>query len=165
MQPINSFAPICNPSTTILILGSMPGKASLTANQYYAHPRNAFWPVMGSIAHFDASLPYEARVNALKSANIAVWDVLQQCIRPGSLDSAIQKSSRVPNNFSAFFKQHIHIRLIAFNGAEAETSFKKYVSMNLELTDVNLVRLPSSSPTHTMPLDKKLLAWRTLLNT
>jgi len=163
MHPINSFAPICSPSAAILILGSIPSKASLSADQYYAHPRNAFWPVMSRIVHFDTNLPYDARVNALKTANIAVWDVLQQCIRPGSLDSAIQSGSRIANDFVTFFKHHPHIRLIAFNGVEAETSFKKHVLVNLKRINVSFVRLPSSSPAHTMSFEKKLLAWRSLL--
>lgn len=165
MRPINSFVPICSPSATTLILGSMPSNASLTAAQYYAHPRNAFWPIMANIYQFNPAMPYEDRIKALKAADIAVWDVLQQCIRPGSLDSAIKKGSRVPNNFTAFFKEHPYIRLIAFNGAEAETSFNKHVLPNLELANTNLVRLPSSSPAHTLPLEKKMSAWRTLLAT
>ena len=83
------FPPIASPDARILILGSMPGRASLAAGQYYAHPRNAFWPIMGSLLDFDASRDYPARVDALKVAGIAVWDILDSCHRPGSLDSAI----------------------------------------------------------------------------
>ncbi len=120
MTKVNSFAPIANPTATILILGSIPGTASIKANQYYAHPRNAFWPIMGTLFNFDSALPYEARIGAIKKSNVAVWDVLLTCIRPGSLDSAIQTGSRIPNDFAVFFNQHPFIRLIAFNGVEAE---------------------------------------------
>jgi len=95
---VTSFPPIAKPSASILILGSMPGIASLEATQYYAHPRNAFWPIMADLYGFEVTLPYPARIEALKAANVALWDVLQQCERQGSLDSAIKKASRIPND-------------------------------------------------------------------
>ena len=164
MHTVTSFPPITNPSAHILILGSMPGIASLNANQYYAHPRNAFWPIMAAIYHFDATLPYETRITALTSAHVAVWDVLQCCERQGSLDSAIKTGSRIPNNFATFFEQHPHIRLIVFNGAEAENSFKKHVQITLKLTtECRLIRLPSTSPAHAIALEEKLSIWRSAL--
>lgn len=87
MHKAKCFNPITNQSAKILILGSMPGVKSLEANEYYAHPRNAFWPIMNAIFGFDAALPYTQRIAALKAANVALWDVLQQCERTGSLDS------------------------------------------------------------------------------
>jgi double-stranded uracil-DNA glycosylase len=164
MTKVNSFAPIANPTATILILGSMPSIASIKANQYYAHPRNAFWPIMSKLFNFEASLSYESRIQALKQANIAVWDVLQSCIRLGSLDSAIKKGSRIPNDFSAFLNQHPCIRLIAFNGAEAEQSFNQYVVNNLNLPKLTYVRLPSTSPAHAIPLAQKIVAWRSIID-
>ncbi len=164
MTKVNSFAPIANPTATILILGSIPSIASIKANQYYAHPRNAFWPIMANLFDFDASLPYAVRIQALKKANIAVWDVLQSCDRSGSLDSAIQAGSRVSNDFYSFFKQHKHIRLVAFNGAEAEKSFKKYALNKLNLPEFIYSRLPSTSPAHTLSLSQKISAWRTIIN-
>lgn len=109
MTKVISFPPIENPSAQILILGSMPGVLSLQANQYYAHPRNAFWPIMGTLFNFDGAAPYAARVEALKAADIALWDVLHSCVRSGSLDSAILKGSRVANDFAAFFETHTAI--------------------------------------------------------
>lgn len=162
MKPISSFAPIADPSATILILGSIPGIASLEANQYYAHPRNAFWPIMSAIYEFDAVSSYEERQSALKTAGVAVWDVLQSCVRTGSLDSSIQAGSRIPNDFSAFFNHHPHIRLIAFNGSEAERYFRKIVMPTLNLDDVKLLKLPSTSPAHTMPVKEKLIAWQVI---
>jgi hypoxanthine-DNA glycosylase len=163
MHQVESFAPITNPSAKILILGSMPGVASLKANQYYAHPRNAFWPIMGTILNFDATLPYPGRINALKEGGVALWDVLQQCERPGSLDNAIKNGSRVVNDFATFFQQHPHIKTIAFNGAEAEKTFKKHVLTTKDIPTASLIRLPSTSPAHTLPLIEKLAAWRHIL--
>lgn len=162
MKPISSFAPIADLSATTLILGSMPGIASLEANQYYAHPRNAFWPMMSAIYEFGAISSYEERQNALKAAGVAVWDVLQSCIRTGSLDSSIQKNSCIPNDFSTFFKHHPHIRLIAFNGGEAERYFRKIVMPTLNIENVTLLKLPSTSPAHTMPFKEKLVAWKAI---
>jgi double-stranded uracil-DNA glycosylase len=156
----NSFPPIANPSAHILILGSMPGEMSLKANQYYAHPRNAFWPIMANIYGFSATTNYKSRTESLKASGIALWDVLHSCVRVGSLDSAIQKGSRVPNDFQSFFQQHTHIKLVAFNGTEAEKSFNVYVLPGLDINDVRFVRLPSSSPAHAVSLDKKIAAWR-----
>lgn len=164
MTKVNSFAPIANPTATILILGSVPSIASIKANQYYAHPRNAFWPIMSKLFHFEASLSYESRMQALKQANIAVWDVLQSCIRPGSLDSAIKKGSRIPNDFGTFLNQHPCIRLIAFNGAEAEQSFNQYVVNKLNLPKLVYVKLPSTSPAHAIPVAQKIAVWRSMIN-
>jgi double-stranded uracil-DNA glycosylase len=141
----------------------MPGHESLIANQYYAYARNAFWPIMGSLLDFSPTLSYQARVNALQVANVAVWDVLKHCERQGSLDSAIKAGSRIPNDFKTFLKSHKQIRLIAFNGAEAERSFKKLIQATLNLTDIALIRLPSTSPAHTMPFVQKELAWHSCL--
>jgi double-stranded uracil-DNA glycosylase len=164
MHTITSFAPISNPNATILILGSMPGIASLNAHQYYAHPRNAFWPIMSSIYHIDVNLPYEARISALQNNKVALWDVLQRCERQGSLDSAIKTGTRVPNDFDNFFSRHPKIRLIAFNGAEAESSFQKYVLADLKSTNVlQFIRLPSTSPAHAISLEKKQIAWHLAL--
>lgn len=146
------------------MLGSMPGVLSLEANQYYAHPRNAFWQIMSSIYGFSDELPYESRVEKLKASGVAIWDVLQSCIRIGSLDSAIEKGSRVANDFQSFFKQHPHIKLVGFNGAEAEKSFVTYVLPNLDVSGITFARLPSSSPAHAVSLQKKIAAWRMALS-
>ncbi|MGJ8620888.1 MAG: DNA-deoxyinosine glycosylase [Methylophilaceae bacterium] len=162
MKPISSFAPITHPSATLLILGSMPGIASLEANQYYAHPRNAFWPMMGNIFSFDATLSYASRVKALNNAHVAVWDVMHTCVRTGSLDSNIQAETRTPNDFLTFFKHHHNIRVIAFNGSEAERYFRKSVMPTLNLVNVNFLKLPSTSPAHTIPFNEKLAAWQVI---
>ncbi|MES2584109.1 MAG: DNA-deoxyinosine glycosylase [Pseudomonadota bacterium] len=164
MNTITSFPPLSLPGAKLLILGSMPGVASLAAQQYYAHPRNYFWPIMATIAGFDAAAPYAKRVDALTGAGYAVWDVLQSCVRPGSLDSAIAAGSRVPNDFAAFFTAHPGIRLVGFNGAEAEKSFNTYVLPGLRsAAGLTYARLPSTSPAHAVGFERKLVAWRAAL--
>ena len=164
MAPITSFNPIADQSAQILILGSMPGILSLKANQYYAHPRNAFWHIMSSIYGFDVGLPYERRTEALKASQVALWDVLHSCVRQGSLDSAIEAGSRVPNDFQSFFSHHPNIRLVGFNGNEAERSFNQYVLPKLNITNIGFVRLPSTSPAHAISLEKKTEVWREALD-
>jgi TDG/mug DNA glycosylase family protein len=164
MNIVTSFPPIADKSARVLVLGSMPGVLSLKANQYYAHPQNGFWRIMGSLCNFDAVSSYQIRTEKLKVSGIALWDVLHTCVRLGSLDSAIEKGSRVPNDFQLFFQQHPHIKLVAFNGAEAEKSFNTYVLPRLRLSGVSFVRLPSSSPAHTQSLEKKIAAWRMALS-
>lgn len=165
MSVVTSFHPIVDKSAQVLILGSMPGVLSLKAHQYYAHPRNAFWPIMASLYNFSAYSTYESRVQSLKESHIALWDVLHSCERSGSLDSAIVNGSRIANDFKSFFKHHPNIKLVAFNGSEAEKSFKAYVLRELDLGDVTFVRLPSSSPAHTKSLEQKSEAWRKALIT
>lgn len=164
MSAVTSFPPLSQPGATVLILGSMPGVASLAAQQYYAHPRNHFWPIMATIAGFGAAAPYAERVDALTNAGIAVWDVLQSCVRPGSLDSAIRTGSRVPNDFAGFFAAHPQVRLVGFNGAEAEKSFNTHVLPGLQsAAGLRYARLQSTSPAHAVGFDYKLTAWRAAL--
>lgn len=163
MSLVTSFRPLSRPSATVLVLGSMPGAASLNARQYYAHPRNHFWPIMAGIVGFNASAPYDARVEALTRYGIAVWDVLQSCVRPGSLDSSIQAGTRVSNDFASFFSEHPDIRLVCFNGAEARKSYNKHVLPSLNIQAVRYVRLPSTSPAHAVAFEQKLAAWHAAL--
>lgn len=163
MNTVTGFKPISNASAHILILGSMPGVLSLEAHQYYAHPRNAFWRIMASTFNFSAEAPYEVRVASLQASGVALWDVLHACVRPGSLDSAIKPESRVPNNFSSFFSKHPHIKLVGFNGAEAEKIFSKYVQPNVNTKGIKFVRLPSSSPAHAVSLETKIESWKKAL--
>lgn len=163
MSAVSSFQPLSLPSATLLILGSMPGVASLAASQYYAHPRNSFWPIMARIVGFDMAAPYEVRVDALTRSGIAVWDVLQSCVRPGSLDSSIQPGTRVPNDFAAFFDLHRAIRVICFNGSEAQASYNRHVLPSVKNLPVRHVRLPSTSPAHAVGFERKLAAWRAVI--
>ena len=103
MARIHSFEPIGDRNAEVLILGSMPGTRSLTAGQYYAHPHNVFWRILAELLHFDAASSYEARVRALKSARVALWDVLHSCVRAGSLDAMIENDTQIANDFRRFF--------------------------------------------------------------
>jgi hypoxanthine-DNA glycosylase len=159
------FPPIENPRARVLILGSMPGVASLRAGQYYAHPRNQFWPIMGALLGRDlAALAYPERVRCLIDAGIALWDVLHACQRPGSLDADIAPASIVANDFTAFFARHPAISHVYFNGAAAERHFNQRVRPLLQTRPMHFLRLPSTSPAHAaLNYPAKLAAWRVLL--
>ena len=162
MTQIHSFPPVTDKSVTKLILGSMPGKASLAANQYYAHPRNIFWPMMETVMNVRLELPYAARCKQLTQHNVALWDVLKACTRTGSLDSDIIESSIVPNDFEAFFRTHPRIRAIYFNGTKAESIYVRHVIPNLspEFADIVMTRLPSTSPANaSIPFARKVARW------
>lgn len=120
---IQSFPPLANCKSEVLLLGTMPGIQSLAMAQYYGHPRNLFWKLIATI--FDEPFPtnYKQKKEMLVRINIAVWDVLQACERQGSLDSAIVEE--VSNDFSVFFREHPNITLIAFNGNKSAAFFKK----------------------------------------
>jgi hypoxanthine-DNA glycosylase len=165
MLHVYSFPPIASGTARVLILGTMPGRVSLRERQYYAHPQNAFWRIIGGILGFDPAIPYEARVAVLQSAGIAIWDVLRSCIRPSSLDSAIDPSSAVPNDFATFLAEHRQIRRICFNGATAEALYRKHVRLCLApQPNVQHVRLPSTSPANaSVPLPEKIRAWEAIL--
>ena len=165
MSPVFSFPPIAAPDAHVLILGSMPGVASLTAQRYYAHPHNQFWPIMAALLGFDSALPYPQRCAHLNAAGIAVWDVLQSCVRPGSLDADIDAASSVPNDFAAFFAAHPQICGVCFNGGTAKSLFSRHVLPGLDLPELSYASLPSTSPAHAgMRPPEKLACWRAALD-
>lgn len=154
--------PVADRNARVLILGSMPGVASLRAQQYYAHPRNAFWPIMGEIAGASAALPYPKRLAALRKAGFALWDVLACCFRAGSLDSAMVGEE--VNDIAGFLRAHRRIERICFNGAKAAECFARGVDRALLPDGLSLHRLPSTSPAHAgMTGAAKLAAWRAAL--
>lgn len=160
---VRSFPPLAAANTRVLILGSMPGAASLKARQYYAHPHNQFWQIMGALFGAGPQLAYLLRVRKLNSQKVAVWDVLKRCERPGSLDSSIVRTSEVANDFIGFFRRHPHIRAVFFNGARAEQAFARHVRPLLKSPPASLhfERLPSTSPAHAgRSFQHKLRAWR-----
>ena len=127
MPRVRSFPPIADARARILILGSMPGKASLAAGQYYAHAQNLFWHILGEVTGAGPASPYAARARALKSRGIALWDVLASCAREGSLDSAIDDASISANDFVSFYRAHPRIAQVFFNGAKAEACYRRHV--------------------------------------
>ena len=162
---VQSFAPVADARATRLILGSMPSVASLRANQYYAHPHNAFWRIMSNLVNVDPVAVYEERLRALQAAKIAVWDVLQSCERRGSLDASIRRDSEVVNDFDTFLAQHPHITRILFNGSAAQTSFKRHCAALLRNPNISFQRLPSTSPAHaSLRFEQKLTAWGSALH-
>ena len=156
---IYSFAPIEDAAAKVLILGSMLGKESLKAGQYYAHPRNAFRLIMGDLIGAKTALAYELRVQKLKASNIALWDVLASCKRHSSLDADTDSISA--NDFEAFFLSHPNINHIFFNGAMAEKCFHEYVELAFESRLLQSQRLPSTSTANaSMTFSQKLNVWK-----
>lgn len=150
-----SFPPISNPNARILILGTMPGAQSLAMNQYYAHPRNAFWKILFTVFETPFSTEYENKKSLLLKNHIALWDVLEVCMREGSLDSAIEQE--VANDFDSFLKGHTNIKHIYFNGQKAAAFFKKHIKLE---NDYHLTILPSTSPANAgKSFEAKLMEW------
>lgn len=158
MSRIHSFPPIADPSARLLILGSMPGAESLRIGEYYAHPRNALWRILGDLLGAGSNESYAMRCKRLASAKVALWDVLASCTRNGSLDTAIADASA--NDFATFLAAHPQITHVGFNGAKAETCFRQLVMPNLETRTIHYQRLPSTSPAHAaLSYPAKRAAW------
>lgn len=146
---LTSFAPVVDAGTRVLVLGTMPGGRSLADNEYYAHPRNLFWPLMEDLFGIERHWPYERRLEAVLARGIGLWDVLKHCEREGSLDAAIVRQSEVPNDVAALLSRLPQLRAIAFNGQKAAQAFRRHVSPRLPteaIAAVTLVPLPSTSP-------------------
>lgn len=161
---VESFAPVIGTCPRILILGSMPGVASLEAVQYYAHPRNVFWPIMGELFGIDASTDYARRVAQISRQPVVLWDTLKRCYRPGSLDSAITRDSVEANEIPELLEEYAQIRAVACNGAASANYFRKLVLPRIS-ESIELLPMPSTSPANAaMNFDQKLAAWRHLLD-
>lgn len=155
------FEPIARDDARVLVLGSIPGEASLAAQQYYANTRNAFWPLMESLFSDATVLEYCDRVELVVRSRVALWDVLSSASREGSLDSAILIDSEFANDIVGFLDSHPQVTHIFFNGAKGESAFKRHIGHQLNPDRVVLKRLPSTSPANAaMSFYEKLAAWR-----
>lgn len=162
---LTGLAPLVQPGVKLLILGSMPGQASLRQQCYYGHPRNQFWPLMQALFGVDATLPYAARCQALLNAGVALWDVIGQCQRPGSLDSAIVSDSVKFNDLAALCQQYPTIQQIWLNGGKAAQGFRQYqrwlAASDWPGTALQIRTLPSTSPAHaSVRFADKLALWQ-----
>lgn len=156
---IESFPPIISADSKTLILGTMPGIASLRKQEYYGHPRNAFWKIISHIFN-DGEIPseYEDKKLMVLNNELAIWDVLQYCERNGSLDIHIKNP--IPNTVQQLLNAHSTISKIIFNGKESEKLFLKYFG---QVDQVEYYSVPSTSPANTMKFDLKLEYWRNAL--
>jgi len=153
------FPPIAKTDARVLVLGSLPGVRSIAEQQYYAHPRNAFWPIMQALFEIDGD--YDARRRQLAAKRIAVWDVLHSSVRRGSLDADIRLDVATANDFAAFFSSHPDIGAVFFNGKKAEKLFTRFVDGRPKDPLAQFVVLPSTSPAYAaMPFSSKLARWR-----
>ena len=157
MQSIRSLLPASMPDARLLILGSMPGVRSLEAAQYYAHPRNDFWPLIFAVLQKNDPAAYDARIAALLQHKIALWDVIGECEREGSLDKNIKAA--VPNNINGFLKTHPDIQTICFNGTMARRTYFAHFQPQ---SGISYLLLPSSSPVprqHIRTREDKVPKW------
>jgi len=154
-----SFAPVADARTRVLILGSLPGDASLAAARYYANPHNQFWRLVGAVIECDlACLDYECRLSTLLDHGIGLWDSIGSATRKGSLDTAIRGIKANP--LAGFAATLPHLRAIAFNGAKSAAIGAPLLD---EAGPLDLIRLPSSSPAHAaLSFDAKLAQWNSL---
>ena len=151
-----SFPPVVGPETRLLLLGSLPGEASLRAERYYAHPQNRFWRLIGAAIGREElnQLAYAERLALLGAAGVGLWDVVADAVRPGSLDGAIRDHR--PNDLAALVATLPALRAIGFNGGTAARIGRKMIGAVAEL---ELIDLPSSSPAYTLAFPEKRLSW------
>lgn len=152
-----SFAYSADARARFLILGSMPGAESLRRQEYYAFKHNAFWRIMGELYSFSPALPYPERLAALRNAGVALWDVLAECERPGSLDASIRAPR--PNDIPGLVKQLPKLEKILCNGTASRSYLRRF------FPELDAQQLPSTSPAAARwSYAEKLAAWKTALN-
>lgn len=163
-EVLTGFAPVLPKKPKVLVLGSMPGGASLNAQQYYAHPRNAFWPVMQALFDIDVQLPYAKRIDKLKAARIALWDVVHQCRRNGSLDTSIEPGSVIVNDIGGLLTRNKSIAAVFCNGGGAwQLLHRHFLRPNGDHIRIPVYRMPSTSPANArMSLQQKCIEWKLL---
>lgn len=159
MPILHGLPPIENPSARALVLGSMPGGASLRHGRYYAHPQNLFWTLMGRFVGASPALPYAQRIERIREAGIALWDVIARCEREGSLDSAIRGAEL--RDLSAFVDRLPALEAVAFNGKTAALHGRRQIGARPGLA---LIDLPSSSGAFaSMSREAKRNAWMAMM--
>lgn len=157
----HSFAPLIDSACRVLILGSMPGVKSLTEQEYYAHPRNRFWPLIAQLVGESTPEDYAVKKAMLKRHHLALWDTLGYCERKGSLDSDIQ--AEVPNAICELLKEYPGIQAVCCNGGKASAAFKKYFAKSLP-RPITIYYLPSTSPANARKTFEKLVReWEVIL--
>jgi hypoxanthine-DNA glycosylase len=150
--------PIARADARLFILGSLPGDASLAAGQYYAHPQNQFWRLLGQVVEEELHrMDYAARLDRLAEHRIGLWDVIGSAVRRGSLDQAIRDANH--NRVEHLVRDFPELRAIAFNGGTSAAIGRKLVGTKHDLT---LIDLPSSSPANTRPFAEKAAVWEQL---
>ena len=154
-DPLSGLAPIIAPATRLVVLGSFPSEASLAAQQYYAHPRNHFWPILGALWGVELRrLPYAERVALVRERGLGIWDVYARCRREGSLDSAIEDAE--PNDLAGLLRHAPRLAAVAHNGGESARAMRVTRALG-----VAVHRQPSTSPAHaSWSFERKLAAWR-----
>ena len=155
----SGFAPLVTPHTRVLVLGSLPGEASLAAGQYYANPRNQFWALIGALLDCSdlPALPYTQRLEILALHRIGLWDVFTSATRAGSLDSAIKQAASAP--LAELVQRLPALQAIGFNGKLAAKAGRRAIGS----APLALIDLPSSSPAHAaIRFAAKLERWSTL---
>lgn len=153
---LSSFLPIIDERSRVLILGSMPGVESLRLQQYYANPRNQFWKIIYSLFNSEPNPNYEERISFIKSKRIAIWDVIENCYREGSLDSNIREEK--VNDFSVLVEAFPNIKTVLFNGGKAYETYKKWIGFGT-IPNLSFHKLTSSSPANTKKYEEKLREW------
>ena len=154
-EPLQGLAPVIGRETRLVVLGSFPGVASLREQQYYAHPRNQFWPLLSALWGVDlVAMPYAQRLAEAKRRGLGIWDVYASCRREGSLDSAIEAA--VPNDLASLRRRAPKLQAVAHNGGESARAMAVTRALGVEV-----IRLPSTSPANaSWSFERKLAAWR-----
>jgi hypoxanthine-DNA glycosylase len=153
---LRGLAPVIASDARVLILGSFPSEASLAAKQYYAHPRNHFWPILGAVLDEPlAELPYAERLERVKAHRVAIWDTIVACERAGSLDASIRNAER--GEMRRVHRVAPELVAVCFNGQTAARARPVWVEAGYKT-----IVMPSTSPAYTLPIDRKLEAWQAL---
>lgn len=163
---ITGLPPVEPAAARVLVLGSMPGIASLRSQQYYAHPRNLFWPLMQRYLAVDAAADYARRITQLAQRGVALWDVLASCHRPGSLDSAIKRDSERANPVPDLLCRHPALNRILLNGGRARDMFHRHLAADCMAVrpSLDIRALPSTSPANqSIPLAQREAAWAAVI--